>query len=397
MIATSNGYGRKMYLLFFVLAIIGLFFHRSKYVSYILGVYIFVVAAFNIDNPDYHSYILIYNDPMGAQEEIGFRLLCLLGNTLGLSYNAFHFVIVLLGFILLIKGISIIRKHESVGFDNIVEVSYMFYPMMNDIILIRFFLVACIIIYALHFLLDGERIKFLLSIMMASTIHISALFFLILLLGYSREKANGVFEENVGLFLSKRFLTKQMIAVLTVLITAAFVLLLKMSIPQEILRMAGYSSKKIDIMLAGTSITFRKVLFYILLYFSNFAVFIIIRRRGMRTHVIQKHAKIDMLAYVLNCAMLINIVFTIYSDQFLRLLGLTLMINSLYYMVILGEERCWRNRALIVVLGMLPAVFMFVLRMFIYVTPSGVIYFDYAFKTIINNNQLLMFIKSFVD
>ena len=381
----------RMYSIFFLMAILGLIFHRSKVVSFIVGLYIIILASLNSNNPDYHSYFLIYNNPATAQEEFGFRFLCTLGNKLGMSYDVFHFIIIIIGFYFLFKGVYYLRKRVSTRFDNIFLVSYMFFPLMNDIVLVRSFLSACLIIYSLHFLYDNKYIKYIVVVLLATTIHVSSLFFLILLLK-SRVKREDNYGENQELsdeaIIQNRKYRRHTVLIF-ILIFVTVIILLRSNVLQALMGNAGFNTLKIELWLSGNTITLRKIIFCAVLHLVNFAVFFFVRRYNSKNDSASNtndFIKFENILFVLNCAMLINIILTVYSDQFLRLLGIGVMINSIYYMIIIGKERHQLRRIALLFCSITPAVLLFVLRMFGYQTPTGQVYFDYIFKEVIDNN-----------
>lgn len=380
-----------LYFLFFLIAITGILFHRSKIVYALLAIYIFIVMALNSYNPDYNSYYLIFENPSSAQEEIGYKWLCAIGSKMGLSYDQFHGIIVVLSLILLMKGIKKLVKKDSGRNNNFALASYMFFPMMLDVVLFRSFISGCIIIYSLHYLYEKKCWKYVIGVLLASLVHISSLFFLGLLLA-RRIDQNKL--ENYSLFSisdanKKEKRDKRRIAIFIIVMVILLVVLLRMNIVQSILLKAGVNSVKVGLWLSGNNITLRKIILLVGLHLVNFVIYRIIHREFVIGPSFNGSLEIDRIVYVMNYILLVNSIFTVYADQFLRILGVGIIVNSIYYSVLLNLECKQMKRWLYILLGITPAVLLFIFRMFAYQTPFGEAYFSYVFKCIIDNNFLL--------
>lgn len=373
------------------MAIIGILFHRSKTIRLILILYIFIVMAFNSYNPDYHSYYLIFEDPGSAQEEIGFRWLCSVGSRIGLSYDQFHGIVVILSLILLLKGIKYLVKFDSGKNNNFALASYMFFPMMLDVILFRSFISGCIIIYSLHFLYEKKCWKYVFGVVLASLVHTSSLFFLGLLLARKIDK-NRLDEHTLLPFSlgdQKEKRDKRRIAVFIIVVVILLIVLLRMNIVQSLLLKLGVNSVKVDLWLFGNNITIRKIIILVGLHFVNFFVYWIIHREFVMGESYNGTLEMDRIVFVMNYILLINSILTVYADQFLRILGVGIIVNSIYYSALLNLECKQRKRWFYILLGITPAILLFVFRMFAYQTPSGEAYISYVFKCIIDNNFFL--------
>lgn len=386
-------------IVFFLVLILGLIFHKSKVIRYLLISYIFIVMTLNSYNPDYNSYNLIYANPDAAQEEIGFRYLCKLGNLFNLSYNMFHFIIVFVALVLFIRGVKTLCKFEEVIPSNFYLVSYMLFPMILDVVLLRSFLSTCIIIYSLHFLYEKKNGKYIIGVLCASTIHISSIFFFALLLFniFESRPLNKRRSINFRKIVWKRKTDKEPvirkryrwvkfcgIASIIVLFLA-----LKTQILQVFLKSMGFNSLKITLWLDGSNISIRMVIICAVLNLANFIAYCFIRKVTFKGQYINDIKNIDRLMYSINYILLINIVLMVYSEQFIRLLGVGVIINSIYYSIILRKERKQRHRCMIMMCGIVPALSLFVYRMFAYVTPDGTRYIEYVFKCVLENNFLL--------
>ncbi len=376
--------------IFFLVAIIGLIFSKSRMMRIILIGYIGVVIALNSYNPDYSSYMLIYQNPSAAQEEIGFRFLCGIANRIKLSYDQFHFIIVVLGLMLLIKGTNWLFKMENVRATNYYLVSYMFYPMMMDVVLLRSFLSTCMILYGFHFLLQKRRGHYVTTILVASTIHVSSLFFLLFLL---EDKIHPIVLTS-NMITGDRKTNKKKhrrIILISFTIIVTLLVVLRFEILQNLMTMMGFNALKVDIMLDGSNINAKMIIYGIIIGMINFVPFMLNRRMSARD--IDCIGNYDHLMFTVNLVLLINIVLVIYSDQFLRLLGVGVMLNSIYYAVLMKMEHRQSRRWFIMLTGLIAPVFLFWYRMFVYETANGIPYIDYVFQCVLENNFFINFFK----
>lgn len=108
--------------------------------------------------------------------EFGFAFLAFLSNKIGLTYELFRTLISIIGLILLLKTVT-----EYSNKYNTVFLLYFIYPFMMNVIQIRNFLAAAIIVYSIRFLIQNSKIgdiKFLIGILIAFSIHYASIFFI---------------------------------------------------------------------------------------------------------------------------------------------------------------------------------------------------------------------------
>ncbi len=384
-------------IVFFLVLLLGLFFHKSKGVRYLLIFYIFGIMTLNSYNPDYRSYNLIYANPNMADEEIGFRYLCKLGNALNISYDVFHFIIVFVALVLFLRGVNKLCKFEKVIPSNFYLASYMLFPMMLDVVLLRSFLSTCIIIYSLQFLYRKKNWQYIIGVLCASSIHVSSMFFLSLLLfnifENNLKEKKGISIRTIRFRLrSKNKRSKgdrkryKWVRFWGIVAIVALFIGLKTQFLQVFLTSLGLNAFKINLWLDGSNISFRMIILCIILNLVNFMAYYFIRQITLRGQYIDDIKNIDHLMYVTNYVLLINIILMAYSEQFIRLLGVGIIINSIYYSIILKKERRQKQRWKIMTYGMIPAISLFLYRMFAYVTPDGTKYIEYVFKCVLENN-----------
>lgn len=173
-----------LYIISAILIIIGLIKKESKllfYVAWLLLLILFLGG--NTENHDRVIYMANYMDLAkglhSANFEFGFQTLCKIGSALGLSYNQFLFVITFIAFALIANTIK--QYTSDISY---VLMLYFIYPFIWDTVQIRNFLVLAIIIYASRYIISYKKqyIKYIICVLIASSIHITALFYLSLLL-----------------------------------------------------------------------------------------------------------------------------------------------------------------------------------------------------------------------
>jgi hypothetical protein len=111
-----------------------------------------------------------------ATTEFGFTFFVYVCTKFGLSYKLFRTLIAIIGLLLMQKMAQKYSWKYSLVF-----ILYFIYPFMLDVIQIRNFLAASIVIYSFHFLVQDSRkgdISYLIGILIAFSIHYMAVFFI---------------------------------------------------------------------------------------------------------------------------------------------------------------------------------------------------------------------------
>lgn len=163
---------------------------NSRFVFCAFLALLWVLFVLCIDNPDYGNYKLIYDniDNSLANEgyysvmanESGFRLLYKIFFGLGFEYRAFLALFALAGLAMLAWCVWQYSANP-----NIVLILYCIYPFTIDYVQIRSFMSMIIVLYALQYLIDEKKsnyIKYIAGVLIASTMHVTALFYLIFLI-----------------------------------------------------------------------------------------------------------------------------------------------------------------------------------------------------------------------
>lgn len=180
------------YLLYITLICCGSVKKTSKFFSAIIFIFLLIVfglnnhhldysSYFNMDFSNYYTAYLSSDGVLSSRDmEIGFRYLMYFSNSIGLSINSFRLIIGVVGFSLIF---STIKRYSQ--YPNYVLSLYLIYPFINDVIQIRNFFAASIMIFSIRYLIESEKgslLKFIVCILIASTIHISSLFYLIFII-----------------------------------------------------------------------------------------------------------------------------------------------------------------------------------------------------------------------
>jgi hypothetical protein len=160
---------------------LGLFNKKSTMllvISLLVIIYIFVNA---VGLPDQEMYELQYSTGItNIDSEVGFRLLIEIGNKIGLTFFQFKLSLYIICFSLVYIGC---RRYIKNG--NYILSLYMLGALSPDLIQIRYFIATSIFIYAFHFLVEKSKywfLKYCLCILVAATVHITSIFFLLFLL-----------------------------------------------------------------------------------------------------------------------------------------------------------------------------------------------------------------------
>ncbi|ANU27548.1 EpsG family protein [Planococcus versutus] len=183
-----------LYILSIVLVLINLLyaFVKKKKNSLSFGLMLLAWILFwgSYNNPDYSVYQSIYNSKgeyTTDSLEYGFITLIKLFNIIGFNYEMFLMTISLLSFYLIHSTVKLFT-----GNYNFVYSLYFIFPLFFDIVQIRNFLMMAIFIYSVRFLVESKKIKYLILIIIASTIQISALAFLPFMIINTKKKNYGI-------------------------------------------------------------------------------------------------------------------------------------------------------------------------------------------------------------
>jgi EpsG family len=125
-----------------------------------------------------------YNDFHSGQFEVGYAIINFLIKSLTNNYTVF--LIILSFLIISIKSVYIYEHTEYILIALLLYFAYFF----GDIFFVRQSLALSLTLYSTNFIIKRQKIKFLITVLIASTIHISALFFLIAYFVYHLRVSN---------------------------------------------------------------------------------------------------------------------------------------------------------------------------------------------------------------
>jgi hypothetical protein len=152
------------------------------------------MVGWNYMNPDYPGYKIMYNsfgiiDSVSSSEfEFGYRVLMLAGNVIGLDYQQFFITISGIILFLWFRFINFFSKSPAIF---VFFFYFIFIPL--DYVMVRNTLAFSIVIQGFISILNYSKfkyIKYILLVLVASTIHISSLFYLLLLCAFRSKKLN---------------------------------------------------------------------------------------------------------------------------------------------------------------------------------------------------------------
>lgn len=161
--------------------LMGFSFRKSKVVTLMLLLYSWCIFGLNTNTPDYISYYQIFNGTYyGKNIEIGFELINVFFRNLGLNFQQFRMI-----WALIYVGLIANFAKKVSGNPNCIISLMLICPILVDASAIRSS-VAYLLVMNFSLLLRQQgwkrRLLFICGVILASTIHISCVFFLIFLL-----------------------------------------------------------------------------------------------------------------------------------------------------------------------------------------------------------------------
>ncbi|HFX3832218.1 MULTISPECIES: EpsG family protein [Enterococcus] len=149
----------------------------SKITSVTLLVFLWIMMAANVDNPDYYNYLRGYNylnEMKGS--EWGYYLLTKFCSSMGLGYNQFKFVLSGIGLFLIHGTVRKYLKSYSLFY-----IMYFLCPFMIDVTQLRNFIAMAFFIYAVPYLTEETiqgKVKYILLIILGASFQVTAFIYL---------------------------------------------------------------------------------------------------------------------------------------------------------------------------------------------------------------------------
>ena len=161
---------------------------KERFFIFLITAFMLILACFSYDMADYNAYALGYERigngyTGGYLMELGYILCEKIGNYAGMSFSVFRFFFLGIAILLLTASIYQYAKNRAVC----IMLLYIIYPFLFDIVQMRHFMASTIAIFALRFLREktyANMIKYVLFILLASMMHLSALLYMIMLIVY---------------------------------------------------------------------------------------------------------------------------------------------------------------------------------------------------------------------
>ena len=167
---------------------------NSKIIAFLFLVFMWLLFWGNYKNADYINYYnffisYTFGGNIILSSEIGYQLLNKVIAYFTNDFAVFRLIISLLGLGLISSTVEKYTKYTG-----IVYVLYFIYPFLLDIVQIRNFLAMSIFIFSIRYLISEKKednFKYILCILIASSIHYAAILYLPLIF-ISKFKAKGL-------------------------------------------------------------------------------------------------------------------------------------------------------------------------------------------------------------
>ena len=174
--------------LFILIIVIGLFIKKYiKTYDIIIILFLCFLAYHAVNVADFENYKKAYEYIRFRNNYtdlgLGWLQLCKIGNAINLSYEQFKVLIVFISALLIRSTIRFFINDYKVS--SIVWTLFLIYPALLDLTQVRFLLSESIVIYAIRYIIDEKifkNIKFLFFVIIAYTVHSTAIFYLLFLL-----------------------------------------------------------------------------------------------------------------------------------------------------------------------------------------------------------------------
>lgn len=171
-----------LYFVALFIIIFGIVFRRERIQAYITIFFMWILFAFSFGNADYNIHLRKFTQYqiLDSQTEWLYNKLMIVFNKIGLDYRAFLIIVALF-----ILGVwfAFAKKHTK----NIAIVFSMclIYPFCMDVTVVRYTLAISVVYIGFNFLFEKKKywiVKYCICVLIASLIHLSAIFCLIFIL-----------------------------------------------------------------------------------------------------------------------------------------------------------------------------------------------------------------------
>lgn len=327
------------YLLWLINIFLMLFNKRSRVVVVLTSVLFFLLFTLNSGQTgDAYKYKMDYElNAFGADwSEIGYNLFKTFTHLIGLNtYNSFLIAIFVVSAVLIYRGMRLIDGNYHALYA--VSMGFLF-PMFATAI--RFFMAFAIFVYALHFLYQNKKVKYIVFIIIAASLHRTALFFIVLPLCMS-----GKFYEIVSKKIVKR-IEIGFLALITLICIVITYYTKEFPFADLIISTVSNIFPALDIKMNayfGTMTRFGALTFFAV-YFINLYASVIMRRSVAR--FMKKNGPCEFLyrfsesTFLCNAISIVTLPFLILNLAFFRFLVLPTFMNAILLGQILNYNKC---------------------------------------------------------
>lgn len=175
-------------ILYIILILYILFIKKNEKLTWLLAATMMAFLSITSETyADLNNYIPLYkfvntvDISIGMKSTgIGWLLLNRFFNFLGFNYRGFVFVMLYVNYYLMHFSVKKLRANENMYFGL-----FLLFPSLIQLVQFKFFTAFCIVFLGFSFLVTSEkfpRIKYIISIIIASFIHTSSLMFILLIL-----------------------------------------------------------------------------------------------------------------------------------------------------------------------------------------------------------------------
>lgn len=173
-----------LYIVSFIIILANIVNKNNKLLFLLTIIFMWILGGWSYGTADYYNYNNIYNWSLNEIQinntEIGFSMIMRICNKFGLNYQQFLIIIFAIGLILI--GYTIMKYSKT---PNMVLAAYFIFTFIINATQFRQFLATSIFVFSFQYLLGKDRksdVKYIVGVMVASSIHFSAIFMLLLLL-----------------------------------------------------------------------------------------------------------------------------------------------------------------------------------------------------------------------
>ncbi|WP_279151644.1 EpsG family protein [Photobacterium iliopiscarium] len=262
-------------------------------------------------NGDRNGYEDFYNNRLSIDQwgtEIGYGLLNIVFNKIGVSYQYFQLIISIISMCLVFRYLS---RVSTVFFISILFYAVFMLPL--DYVLIRTTIAYAIILNSLIYLYKGEKVKFFILVLIAFTFHQSSIIFAFL----------GFLPKDFKTVKLSRYLNGSFLLVLVFLLIKNFNLL-----PNNIIEHLNYYKPSIKSVIFST-------------FLHGLSVFFILYDTNIRLNSNESfsHKKYISFIKAINILSVLLIPLYFQADIFVRVFRLFVFINIIYLLQMMLETK----------------------------------------------------------